>query len=363
MAKLTTPLLYRNIVIPYDENDKQWKKLQILATSRGLLDGHVRSIDLGSCDYTDQVFCKALHRLIQNVPEDTLRRFQYSPLARPEYEDLKLLWKKQKRLTNLMFDFSLKSPSSSDMVYDKRHDLFSLEYVSEISIDFGEGPPQSSDRYFLYILRDTFPDLRKSTLKFPPSNPAEPDPGTHWTEPLLSRVLPRTLTHLSLYYTHIEAADHLPLDDFPALEHLELIECGHLARLLDNYLTPRLRSFVYRDACADAGQDREAANAVIRFLHRTKHLKCLILDCSECFAEPELETKAAASIMDHAASLECLLVSHEFDSHVAADEWYIRKAARSCKRLRQLGISINDINTINDCIVSRMKARRTIFGL
>lgn len=200
------PVLYRDIYLPYDEKDKDWTKVKLLAKSRGVADGHVRSIDIGFCDYLEQRPCKALRRLIRNLPKDTLRRFHYGPLARPEHEDLRHLWQNQGSLTNLLFDFSLMSPSISDIVSEDMKKLSSLGSVSELNINFGNETPEPRSAKELCTITRAMPNLRKIILRL--VNTWSKVPITSF-----SIQFPSALTQISLWYMEFSPGEPWPLHE------------------------------------------------------------------------------------------------------------------------------------------------------
>ena len=336
LSQLATPRLYQYLNLPYDENDKEWEKLHILANSRGILAGHVRAINIGACDYTEQRACKPLRSLIESLPRHTLRFFQYSPLARPQNEDLKLLWRTQKRLTNLHFDFARNSPPSSDILRENSLELRSLVSVTQIYFHFEAGAPDPPTMDFLKTMADIFPNLKRLTLDF------TPDISTELTidEPVLpatvlSRCLPRTLTHISFCYVRINHAGEL--DKLTVLKHLELVKCDSVEMLLDNYSRPALETFIYRHDCIEQTRDTVTSIAVLEFLQRFKQLQRLIIDCHDCLTN--LESTAASSITNHAASLKHLLINCETTHIKGSYEGSFLEAASKCKRLKQLSIS------------------------
>ena len=343
MSQLATPFLYQNLVLPYDKHDEKWEKLHILANSRGVLDGHVKSIKIGACDYTEQKVCRPLRRLIESLPNDTLQNFWYSPLARPQHEDLKLLWKTQKKLTNLLFDFTLNSPPASDILREDSLELRSLVSISQIIVHFEAGTPDPPALDLLKMMNDMFPNLKELGLHFTPeSQDVSPD-GSVLPATLLSRCLSRALTHISLCYVTIEYPSAVPLEEFTVLKRLELIECDAVGMLLDHYSRPALETFIYRHDCMEQVIDTVASTAVLDFLHRFQQLRHLVIDCHECLTR--FESRAASSVMNHAANLESLLINCE-TAHVEGPyEGSFLEAASKCKRLKQLSISfrVSDI--------------------
>ena len=201
-------MLYRNIFLPYDEKDKDWTKVELLAKSRGVTDGHVKSIDIGFCDYIEQRPCKALRPLIRNLPKDTLRGFHYGPLARPEHEDLQHLWQNQRLLTNLLFDFSLMSPSISDIVSKDMEILSSLKSVFELNIDFGNEAPEPRSAKELCTITSAMPNLRKIILRI--VNTWSKAPINYF-----SIQIPSTLTQISLWYMRFKPGEPWPSNKHP----------------------------------------------------------------------------------------------------------------------------------------------------
>ena len=325
---------------------------QIFANSTGVLEGHVRSIEIGSCNYRHQGFCKLLLGLVQKLPRDTLREFIYSSLARPDHQTLNILWENQRQLTNLIFDFTLESPSALDIVRQNGGGLSLLASVSKLDINFGLLPTQSrnsTNRDFLRLTTRVLSGLRRILLKFPPRD-GETLPGTPQpSQPLLSSCLSRALTHISIWYTHFSSAAQLPLNDFPALEQLELIQNGNITGVLDAFSQPKLKNFIYRHDCLDEGDDQDSAKAIIQFLQRSENLKHLSIDCETCFTE--FKTEAALSIAKHASSLEYLLINCYPDSLENEIENSFLKVASICKRLRQLSVCLSSLDSAKTCVV------------
>lgn len=247
---------------------------------------------------------------------------------RVQHEDLKLLWKTQKRLTNLIFDFELDPPPASDIVREDSLELRSLPFISSISIYFGEG---ALDPYGLVLLRmmtDMFPNLLVLMLHYAPRDlDLSPPEGLMFPRTLLSSCLLRTLTHITFHCVKFEYANEVPLDEFNVLIHLELSDCDAVGSLLDNFSRPALETFIYHHDCIEA-TDTRVSTAVVKFLQRFQYLKRLVLDCHKCVRP--YESTAASSITSHAASLEYLLLNCDIDSHL--------EAVSKCKRLKQLSI-------------------------
>ena len=338
VSQSATPSLYRDLFLPFDPRDPGWTRLERLANSDGVFDGHVKSINLGSCDYTAQKFCKTLQNVIENLPEDSLRRFDFGPLARPTYEDFRRLFRSQQRLTNLKLDFSLNSPSISEIISDHQlmSDFYALESLSDIYIDFGADRPEPQARDFVYTLMKGSSKLRKVVLKALPELSKLPDASPDLPQSLLSNSFPTTLTHISLWYYTYETTEDLNLNEYPALTDLELIECGGVETLLDNYLNPTLKGFVYRHECAEQGEDRVTSKAIIELIKRMKTPKRLTIDCEFCFVGQE--THLASAIAAHADNLEYLLLTCHTDNYGLEDEVSLPEAVSKCTRLKQLGM-------------------------
>ena len=341
MSQLSTPFLYEELVLPYDLYYEEQEKLHILANSRGVLEGHVRAIRISNSDYTEEITCLPLRRLIESLPNDTLHIFWYTPPTRVQHEDLKLLWKTQKRLTNLLFDFELNftldSPPASDIVREDSLELRSLVSISQIRIHFEEGALDPYALVLLSMMTDMFPNLQVLMLHYRLENLNRPLPeGLILPRTLLSRCLPRTLTRISFYCVKFEYANEVPLDGFNVLRHLDLVECDAVGNLLDNFSRPALETFTYRHSCIDQITDTRVSTTVDEFLQRFHHLKRLILDCLECVRP--YESTAVSSITSHAASLEYLLVNCD-NPYLHQDSFL--EAVSKCKRLKQLSISFS----------------------
>lgn len=351
VSDLATPVLYRNIFLPYDDTDKEWSKVEALANSKGLRDGHVRSVNIGSCDFTKQSICRPLEKLISKLPHNTLRRFEFGPIARPTHWALQLLWTYQRYLTNLFFDFSLKSPSIFDIIENDLGVIFWLNQVSDLKVNFGHGPPGKGGRAFLNEITSLLPGLRRTSLVFPPCYADSPSP-VHSKTSLLSDGLPRTLTHLSLSHARFEIAPlNLPLDQFSALTDLEIHECTNVITLLINFTSPALESFSYRHACGEQESDGRAQTAIIEFLKRLKALKRLTIDCIFCL-KANFEDQMISALSAGAASLEYLLIT----SRGYRDHGFGVQAATKCHNLKQLGFSAGGEGPIQHCEVSQTKS-------
>ena len=337
MSQLATPFLYQNVYLPDDEQDEAWEKLHILANSSGVLDGHVRAIRIGASSYNDQRAGRPLRRLIESLPYDTLQSFWYSSLARPQREDLKLLWKTQKRLTNLLFDFRLNSPLSSDILLEDSLELRSMVSISQISVRLGAGALSPSAFEYIEMVINMFPNFRELMLQFTLGYVDDSHDESLLRATSFSLCLPRTLTHIRLHDVSIVSANKIPLDKLTVLKHLELVECSNTETLLNNYSKPALETFTYCHDCRGEADNIVGSTAVLEFLQRFQHLKRLIIDCQECLTR--FESTAASSVTSHAASLEYLLINCE-TAHVEGPyEGSFLEAASKCKRLKQLSIS------------------------
>ena len=203
-----------------------------------------------------------------------------------------------------------------------------------MSIRFGAGAPDPPTIDFLKTM--TVPNLQKLTLQFIPGTRFPVD-GSLLPEPLLWRCLPKTLTHISLYYVKIEYANEVLPDEFAVLKHLELVECDNVEMLLNNYSRPTLETFTYRHDCIEQVISTVASTAVLEFLRRFQYLSRLTLDCQECLTS--FESTASSAIMSHAASLEYLLINCETAHLEGPYGGSFLEAASKCKRLKQLSIS------------------------
>ncbi|KAL8869497.1 MAG: hypothetical protein Q9174_004227 [Haloplaca sp. 1 TL-2023] len=301
VSAVATEILYRHLVLPYDENDRHWKRLARLSESRGLQ--YVRTIDTGFSEVFQHGFCKPVGQVITKLPPNSLTRFHFGSLGRPLPEDLRHLWHTQKNLTNFQLDFSLNAPTVDEIVYEEAATIHSLQMVSELEINFGSDATTTPEMYDRLGSLLHFSKLRKVTVLHPAlDNEAKPA----FMDPVLHHLLPYTLTHLSFSYISLSPEVELQLDSCRTLRHLELRECAALEGILRSYCLPTITSFTVQTTQEDGDSPPGYMAAVVSFLQRCRSLRRLIADIHlDHFHTGSVK----AAIENNSESLEALFIN------------------------------------------------------
>lgn len=319
ISTIATEYLYRDLVIPYLEIDQEWIRLKQVLDSEGLQ--HVRTVNLGFNKYTRYKLCTAVDALIFRLP-DSLQSFRYGSMCKPSDEGLRHLWQTQSNLTNIQ-------ATIVDLV-SSYMDIRSLRSVTELQIDLDS--ESISYMKWPHHLLDSIGTMGIQKLIL-----STPEP---LTDHILSNILPNSLTHINFSHT---ACNHVRLDDYPSLRHLELHECFRLDPVLDHYLRPALSTLIIELTGDPADRD---FNAIQNFLCRFNSLKRLILEAGWQDFRANI---FADSIANHSQNLEDLYLDVSFNDRP------LTETPLRCPHLSQLFTGAIPINMKKELLLEHCK--------
>ena len=246
------------------------------------------------------------------------------------------LWRNQKYLRNLQFNFALLSPSLEDVLGEEASTLRSLKYVEEIDVNLGASLLASDADLLLRFFQPR--DLKKVSMSAISRNSRDRSFGIlHF-----NRYLPATLTHLTLDSITLPPPEHLQLDLFPGLIYLNMqcyYKCGPV---LDAFRKPNLREFnFYYDVLGDDGIDE-----VVGMLARFGTLEKLTIQFP--YARLRLKCQALAlGILMHTQNLTSLFLRCR---SLETSEFFEEVAIR-CRKLRQLAFTFEYYHFLDFCRV------------
>ncbi|KAL9581477.1 MAG: hypothetical protein Q9212_003880, partial [Teloschistes hypoglaucus] len=346
ISTIATEHLYRNLVIPYDDTDKEWKRLKQVLDSKGLK--HVRTVTLGPSSYRDYTLItpRSLHRpvdeLISRLPKHSLKSFRYGPMCRPSDQGLRDLWQRQANLTNLQLNVADRESSFKKAVHFDADTILSLKFVTELKIDLDLEsiiPPCTKLSGLLASIRTQKVIVCASALSL------RRLPGWEHSMDRISRqVLPNSLTHINLSYTAFTRSNPLQLDDYQSLKHLEFHRCYNLKLVFGPYLRPALSTLIIE--LGDLEHHPQYADkdfrAVENLLLRFTSLQKLILGAEQYWHYDA--RNLAESVANHGQTLESLFLS------ITGDDRFLKKVPLRCPRLSQLLIATNGVRSrLEDC--------------
>lgn len=334
--------MYRDLDIPYDQEDPQWSRLKSLASSKGLR--YTQSLKFGSCSFTELGFCKELDDLLPRLRKDSLKRFEFGGLGRPTHEMMEHLWKNQRCLRNLQLNFELLSPSVDDILGDDAPSLNLLQSVDELDVNFAGTVNADSANKLLSFLHLRCIWNIKITVMVVPRYPQVASFG----DGFFTQHFPATLTHITLNFVVLPAPEDLQLDLYPGLVYLNLHECRNTERVLDAFRRPVLRELLYCDT--DHGLDEPPARALGSMLGRFRNLEKLVLDINWCL-RPWDHAKVAMGISTHRTTLKSLLLGGKGVRPGATPRLFLQ-IAPLCTQLRQLALQFHPASVLDDCKAS-----------
>ena len=346
VSAIATQYLYRDLVLPYSDIDRDWIDLRYLLKSRGLQ--YVQSLFVDSSNINTYGFCKPLNQLLRKLPLKSLTRFRYGTLGQPTDEGLRYLLQHQDKLTNLQLDFSLMAPTLEELIREEGTAIRSLNCLTELEMILGDETDTSPGKYSELLDMINVTRLKKVTLY------ANGDWRIFGLENAIERslksALPTSLKHLSLTNIPLPELDeqYLQLDKFPSLRHLELHECRSPAFTLDSFRQPMLTSFTIQ-LCSLWSPGEEDLAAVSRFLRRFGSLSRLIIGNQPVISLDRIVDDLAVSIANHAASLRSLII---FVRCVAISWKSFAEIPLRCKKLCQLVMPARMVDLVRQCQVS-----------
>ena len=336
-SQISTPFLYRDLELPYDQGDTNWSKLKSLANKEGIQ--YVKSLKFGLCDYTEFSFCKALEDLLPRLRKDSLKRFEFGGLGRPTHDMMKHLWHSQKSLRNLQLNFGLLSPSIDDILREDAPALKALDKVDELDVNFAATVDADSAHDLLCFLE--LRNLQKIQVTFVPSINRE----VSFRDPFFAHHLPISLTHITLNFISLPRPEFLQFDLYPSLTYLELHDCLHTGPVMDAFRKPVLRQFSYLHSDTNAPLDELAL-----MLRRFNTLENLIVDIG-LQAQPYDCDMLTLGIVTHCETLKSLLFY--IPSQRSSDRAQILlRTATGCRRLRQLALEFDYQTIVTFCKVN-----------
>ncbi|KAI4193066.1 MAG: hypothetical protein LQ350_008485 [Teloschistes chrysophthalmus] len=345
ISTIATEYLYRNLVIPYEDTDKEWDRLKQVLDSKGLQ--HVRTVTLGPSSYRDYTLItpRFLHRpvdeLISRLPKHSLKSFGYGSMGRPSEEGLRNLWQRQANLTNLQLNVADRESSTEKPVHFDADTIPSLKFVTELKVDLDiesiiSPCTKLSDLLASIRTQKVIVCASALTLRRLPD-------WEHLMERITRQMLPNSLTHINLSYTAFTTSDPLQLDDYQSLKHLEFHGCCNIDLVLDSYLRPALSTLIIELGGFEPHPERDDRDfrSVQRLLRRFSSLQKLILGAGRhwYYQVRHLEE----SVARHSQTLESLFLS------IPGDYRYLGTVPLRCPRLSQLVIATSGTSRLEDC--------------
>lgn len=302
ISAIPVSCLYRNIVLPYNDEDTLWTRLKTLAGSKSIQ--YVRTFEIGYSSFSEFVLCKSLDEFIPKLPANALTRFRYNPFAQPTHQGMQHLWKHQTNLTNLQLDFSLMAPSMTDLIKEDAATLRSLRSVSELELYFGFGPSTGMEDISELMASMELSKLKRVFLLAP----------AHWglkngKDTMIRTIktaLPTSLTSISLNYIDLSALNDFLLDEYRSLKHLELYACANPCSVLNRFRRPSLTSLTVQ--LCEWQVDLENITQVHDLLLRFRSLKRLVFSCSIEVSDQVIIDGFADSIANHCEDLQNLII-------------------------------------------------------
>lgn len=343
---MATPCLYRDLDIPYDEDDPRWLRLKSLASSKGLQ--YAQSLKFGSCNFTKLGFCHELDGLVPKLRQDSLRRFEFGRVGQPTHETMKYLWNTQRCLRNLQLNFDLLSPSIDDILGEDAPLLKLLQSVDELDVNFAATVNADSAHKLLTSL--VLGKLRNIKITvYPSDDPREAPLGGGF----FIQHFPATLTHITLNYIVLPAPECLQLDSYPGLVYLNLHDCQNTGPVLDAFRSPVLRELSYCHGSRDP-----PPGELISMLGRFHSLVKLVLDVDWRIGFHNYDV-LTTRILVHKRTLKSLLLWGIGLRHRETLRLFLEMVPM-CTQLRQLALEFETATVLDECKVDLQHLFRVI---
>ncbi len=270
--------LYRAITLAWSGEDRDWTRLDCLSRSRHL--SHIQSIDIGEdkC-YRNNLPRNNLQPLLQKLPAGALKSFRYGFHGRLRPENMLTLWRQHGRLRNLQLDLlNLDDLSVWDMVREVKLNRSMFKSLKELELELGN----DEDAALSLALFDLLPlkKLRSIRLRYSGlENPIE-RPRSHTISrmgsALSSRLVPATLTSLSLCWVTLPPPTEWKLSEYQALLSIKFYECSDVGPILDSVDKPKLKLLHIERRTRQI--DDTMSLSINRFLQRFGSLEALTVD-------------------------------------------------------------------------------------
>jgi len=309
----------------------------------------VRTLTIDPGDVNTYGFCRPLDQLLPKLPVKSLTQFRYGTLGQPTDEGMRYILHHQHRLSNLHLNFSLMAPPLEELIREEGTAIRSLQSLTELELNFGDETDTSAEMYS--ELFDMIGTARLKKMSLSANGVWITQTGEDLMKQILKSALSTSLTHISLSNFCLPQSNgqHLQLDEFPSLRHLEIHGCTSVASSLASFRQPILKSFVVQ-FCSMWDPDDEDLDAVIVFLQRFGSLNRLIISSEADVTEFHTSVALTYSIASHAESLSSLAIN--LDAHNGS--WnYLSRVLLRCKNLSQLVIPAQSAEMVNECQVSQ----------
>lgn len=322
ISAISVRYLYQNFVFPPMTAEAAERLCVVLANSHGLLH-FVETFRLGQClRHCSERLEEAFLSLLSKFPDDRLTRFDFNGhFLRPRHQNF--LWSHQQKIRNLQLTVI------TDEVLRRRIDivgfpyanysgrLYDLRRLAEISTLQRMGPPLKS----LRVQGNLDFRLWEETII------------THATLPLVN------LKHLTL--DNVSLGGH-SLDSLPQLTHLAFHNCPSAGQCLMGYTRPTLKALYF---FYDPTEFNVLSNFTA-FLSRFRGLETLAVRDIWKYISPRAEEYGsqilAAAIGTHEETLSFLLIHFNHQVYNIPSYYVpILEAAKKCKNLSQLGLSLS----------------------
>ncbi|MCJ1347460.1 hypothetical protein MMC31_005685 [Peltigera leucophlebia] len=342
LSVIATPVLYRDLAIPNDLDDKRkmWKTVEALINSPGI--AHVRKLYIGDCSVRTT---EVINKLLASLRNDSLRHFSFSKFHKnkfPTESQSEYIWLHQKKLCNLHAGkFSRAVVDLIKRFPDQRGGF--LRSVTELGycLSRKDGNADSPCWPMEYIdpLR-----LQKLDLHLV-WNGDGPTVGSA----LSFRPLP-SLTHLSINEAIFKDND-LNLTSFSHLTHLALINChstpfglfipdGTALKSLELSCSIHPTRYI-----SDNGQWCEQLTPAdfANMLNCFRGLESVAIDmCTGVSSKSRIDL--ANALRRHKATLSTLIFKHgpspESSPLTKSSYIHLLNAIKTCKELTQLSLEI-----------------------
>lgn len=343
ISAVSTPHLYRNLILPYHQEDPEWLSRSVESLARNKSLKYVRTITIGPYNFAEHGFCKAFNKFLPSLQNNSLTRFEYSSLGRLTHAQLKFLWQHQKNLRNMQFDFNLYSPTRPDILNEDAPTLRSLGLISELDIRLSSVFKEIAARRLLEIL-----DLsRLQKLKIRASPDTSGAKRATFSDTFFTDHSLLTLTHLTLCLIDFDAQEQLQLGNYSSLTHLSVQWCKNLSIIFARYERPILKSLCFFGNCSvDPLEDD-----LVHMLHRFQGLETLALRVEQIICSATAECLRAA-IGKHKDTLKYLLINKvnnraQDSADVLMDSEFF-EMIQKCKHISQLGLSMDVENVVEN---------------
>ena len=295
----------------------------------------MKSLKFGSTDFTVFGFCKALEDILPRLGKDSLRRFEFGGLGRPTHAMMKHLWRNQRSLRNLQFDFEILSPSVEEILGEDVPILELLENVDELDVNFSATVNADSAHELLSVL--PLQKLRKVRISV---TPIKNLPSVVQYQ-FLNQHFPINLTHITLDSVSLPSPEDLQFDLFPCLTYLNLHNCRNTGPIMEAFHKPVLREFYYHYFSLNAPMEELSF-----LLQRFSTLEKLALDIAwQRSYDCDL---LALGVLTHGENLRSFLL---WGLGFRSKDRLLRilTTAARCRQLRQLGLEFEFHTIVKYC--------------